>query len=133
MAPYFREPLADACRVFNQVHCAWWEHHRRFESRSIIVRHEDLIRDPRGEVARLESRFQLNRVQPELKLFAGQVLPTDWDHCPPRIDARPFDPEFYRRRGYAPQLSQDVWDMVENTIDWQLAAEFGYSPRDIPE
>ncbi len=82
MARHFRQHLSHACHQFNERHHAWLRHHRRCESRSIIVRHEDLVQDTLSVLRGLEAKFSLTRAQPEVMLVSGRVLPTDWDHCP---------------------------------------------------
>ena len=42
------------------------------------------------------------------------------------LDEKVFDRKLYTSRQYEDQLSADLWKMVTATIDWDLAARYGY-------
>jgi hypothetical protein len=123
----FGAPLAAACDQFNARYRAWLMHHARHEARSMILRHEDLIEDSRVAAEALMAKFGLQLVSEEIVFPTGAMAPTHWDHSPQLTHPGKFDADFYRSGQYATWLDSRLWDIVQERIDWHIAAEFGYS------
>jgi hypothetical protein len=127
MRACFAAPLAEACDRFNARYRAWLLHHARHEARSMILRHEDLIENSGVAAEALMAKFGLELIAEKIVLPSGAVAPTHWDHSPQQTHPGKFDAEFYRSGQYATWLDSRLWDVVQERIDWHIAAEFGYS------
>jgi hypothetical protein len=114
------------CRQLNEKHRAWLDHCSRFPSRSVIVRYEELLRDPATVLSSLVAKFDLRRSTDDWSLVTGRVDAVDWDNCPPIISEQAFDAGFYHEKRFVEQLSPGLWEVVRRTIDWDVAREFGY-------
>jgi hypothetical protein len=126
MHPLCAGALAAACRDYNRKYRAWLDLYHRFESRCVLIRHEDLVEDTPAVLRKMEVHLGLPRAQPELTVVTRGVLPADWDQSETRLHPGEFDSAFYRGNDYLRELSPDLWRMVEETIDWSIAAELGY-------
>lgn len=124
--PSCRDLLATACLEYNRNYRAWLDLAARFPSRSLLIRHEDLVEDAPGVLENLERRFGLSRLHPEFRLIAGNAEPAIWDDSEPALGKSNFNPTFYRERHYMKQLSAGLREVVEECIDWPIAAELGY-------
>jgi hypothetical protein len=124
--PRFAGDLRLACHQFNANYRAWLDLRARQEERTVVVRHEDLLERAPEVLAALGERFSLDRTSDEWRFPSGTAVAADWDHCEPAMYAQRFDPEFYRRRDYLRRLSAPLIEIVRETIDWGLVAEFGY-------
>lgn len=126
MSPEFADQLEEAVLMYNTRHRAWFDLYERNKARSAIIRHEDLLENPRRVVADLENKFGLWRFPGKLRIPQKKVDPTFWDQHVPWLDEQAFNPALYTSRLYEEQLSGELWDVVTNTIDWNLMARFGY-------
>ncbi len=126
MKQSYRGNLAAGCREYNRNYSAWLALLARFPSRSVLLRHEDLVEDTPGVLEKLERLFGLSRAHPELRLFAENAEATDWDDSEPALRKTRFNSAFYRKRGYMKQLSAGLREVVEESIDWPIAAALGY-------
>jgi hypothetical protein len=123
----FGAPLAAACDRFNARYRAWFMHHAQHEARSMILRHEDLIENSGMAAEALMAKFGLELISEKIVFPTGAMAPTHWDHSSPRMYPGKFDADFYRSGEYATWLDSRLWDIVQERIDWHVAAEFGYS------
>jgi hypothetical protein len=121
------ERLAAACREYNRNYRAWLDLHARFPSRSILIRHEDLVEDARGVLENMERLFGFARLHPELRLIAENSEAVDWDDSGPALRKTRFNASFYRERRYMKQLSASLRETVEENIDWPVASALGYT------
>jgi hypothetical protein len=120
------ESLRLACDQYNRRHEAWLELHRRSEERCLIIRYEKLLEEPVAALSLLERKFGLLRSGPEPVVIRDRTLPTHWDDHPVSYESVRFDPSPYRDRTYQDLLTPELWTVVRETIDWDLAARFGY-------
>ena len=100
---------------------------RTVRTRSVIVRHEDLVDDTAPVLMTIERKFGLQRAAEELKTIRQTVDAADWDQVDPRLERRLFNRAYHSNQGYATLLSAESWKVVDETIDWGIAAELGYS------
>lgn len=119
--------VIEACRAYNLRHESWLDHVSRYGSRSIIVRHEDLLADSFSVLRTLASRFELKQAAPELTDLVLSAAAPIWDEHPLTFRQRPFDREYYRQRDYIRCLNSDLWEIVKRLIDWRLMSHLGYS------
>jgi hypothetical protein len=121
------DSLKIACDLYNQRHRAWLKLHRKSKGRSLIIRYEKLLEEPREVLDLLARTFGLQRFGPEPVFIAQRTGPTHWDDHPITFESVRFNPNTYRDRDYQQQLSEEMWASVREKIDWNLAAEFGYN------
>jgi hypothetical protein len=126
MREQYADRLEAACRDYNSRNRSWLELYERFPNRSEIVHHEDLLEDPLGILRKLASKFGLSFSGDRVVVPTLEVQAPEWDNDPLMFGDEPFDPAVYRKKKYRDQLSRVLWDIVERTIDWELAAQFGY-------
>jgi hypothetical protein len=129
----FGAQLEAACRDFNLRHRAWVEHQRRLRARCLIVRHEKLLENPANMVRLLRSTFGLQPAREVMILPGGPVMSSDWDHCRPEIYPVQFDANSCRPKEVLSALSPSLWKIVDRSIDWNLAADFGYERPDLTD
>ncbi|MGH9932769.1 MAG: hypothetical protein ACREA9_26500 [Pyrinomonadaceae bacterium] len=115
-----------ACWEFNSRHRAWLDHCRRFPARSFVVRYEDLLTAPEKTIALLASKFGLEQPARPLALPLRTVGPPFWDNSPLLIYQQQFNPGFYHEKRFLQQLSGELWEIVNTTIDWELVKFFEY-------
>jgi hypothetical protein len=75
----------------------------------------------------IERKFGLQRAGEELTMIRQTVDAADWDQCGPSCERGLFNPDYDRQERYARLLSQESWKVVDETIDWGIAAELGYA------
>lgn len=121
--------LRQACRRFNQRYRAWLALHERFNDRCQVVRHEDLMTDPRAVLSEVAKKFQMQAQSPQFRDCRFGIRWTNWDDTPPTLDTFPFDPGYYREARYMDSLTPAMREMISRTIDWELLRAFGYSAR----
>lgn len=126
MRAQYADQLAAACREYNTRNRSWLELVQRFPDRSHIVRHEDLLEDPVCELHRIASKLALSLSPSKVVVPALEVQAPQWDADPLMFGDEPFNRALYRKKKYEDQLSPALWEIVERTIDWDLAAQFGY-------
>jgi hypothetical protein len=115
-----------ACARFNESYAAWLA---LAESRTLVVRHEDLVRDPEAVVRTLAQKFGCERA-PEFVAVDRVVEPAIWDGMAMPTQMLPYDREHYAGEGHVSGLPALHRDVVTETIDWELVRPFGYAPRD---
>jgi hypothetical protein len=126
------EDLRRACSQYNLRHQAWLELHRNSEQRSFIIRYEELLEKPGDMLIKLEHRFGLLRINQILTLVQQQAMPTHWDNYRTRLASRNFNAKPYREQTYYSLLCNDLWAVVRETIDWDIALEYGYMKDPFP-
>ena len=133
MNPEFAGQLKEAVLMYNARHRAWLELHEQNKARSAIIRHEDLLENPHRVVTDLENKFGLWRLPGKLRFPRKKVEPTPWDQHAPWLDEQAFNSTLYTSRLYEEQLNEELWDIVTNTIDWNLMARWGYEKTPLLE
>ena len=127
MSSHYAKELERACHDFNLKHKSWLDHSSRFSSRTVIVRFEELLENPVGILSAIVTRFGLQQIDGPPALFERCVAAADWDHSEIGVGPKQFDPSFYHEKRFLSQLSRPLWDIVMSSIDWELAAAFGYN------
>jgi hypothetical protein len=125
------EALEAACLAFNARYAAWLALVARHPASSLVIRHEDVVADPRAVLRLAEAKFGLPRAAAPA-IPPAPLVPAPWDHSPIRLAGQPFDPAYYRGRRYLDRLRGVHREVVTRTIDWGLLAPFGYRPVPAP-
>ncbi len=121
-----RNSLEAACRLYNERHLAWLRLREAAPTRTIVLRYEKLLEAPGAILNILARKFKLASSSSNPILIRNRTAPTHWDHYPVNFEQACFNPKPYRDRSYRTSLSEEMWTVVRETIDWSLAAEFGY-------
>lgn len=116
--------LAERCRSFNHRYAEWLE-----LKPSHIVRHEDLIADPSSVLKAIAARFGLAHNGEAFFDETKPTVPVIWDHYPSATMGAAFDRSHYLNERYLAFLSDEAFDAVTATIDWQLMRSYSYSAR----
>jgi hypothetical protein len=125
--PEASEWLRAECVRFNDRYRAWlaladspWP--------TVVVRHEDLVRDSADVLAGVAAAFRLPCRAPFVPLN-GVAGPVHWDHSPLNLRPESFDGGSRLSGKYHAALPASHRDVVTETVDWALLAPFGYAPR----
>ena len=86
----------------------------------MIVRHEDLIEKFEPTLRQIESKLALQMRHQKPRDIRQRMLPTDQ----PSKDL--YDPRPFRKKQFLWELGPDVFKWVDRSIDWDVAASFGY-------
>jgi hypothetical protein len=128
LGPKLGDFLSRQCLSFNQRYRSWQNLAESMPSRTRVVRHEDLIRDPENVLAETGAKFGLHRNGPFVD--EPHVTPmTWWDNTNEPASQAKFDRSYYLEERYLQRLSPQAFEMVTATIDWELMDAFGYAPK----
>jgi len=119
--------VRDRCASFNQRYRSWFQLAAHTSWRTLVVRHEDLIRDPGQVLAGLDVKFGLRAESPFID--EPRVAPTTcWDNQDDPANEVPFDRSYYLEERYLARLSPEAMEAVTVTIDWELLRGLEYEP-----
>jgi|SRR5579872_1773836 len=121
--------LRQACLRFNERYRAWFGLCERFEDRCHVVRHEDLLNDPRAVLYEVAKRFQIRGQSPQFHDCPYGIRWTAWDDTRPTLDTSIFDAGYYRELRYMDSLTPGMHEIISTTIDWELVRPLGYAAR----
>jgi hypothetical protein len=119
--------LRSLCHDFDERYRRWLALLQRLDSRALLVRLEDLLRDERPVVSNL-GRCVGSAPRTEASLPAEVAWPAHWDHLPERMLPVPFDIGYYRERAYLDELGPHGRRLIRNALNWTLMERCGYVP-----
>ena len=101
-------------------HCISWN--KRYSDwmqiePKVVVRHEDILVDTSAVIGQIAERFEL-RIQGQVQQIDTVVMPHEV------VTKKQFNREYYLKRQYLADMSEEMRKTVANTIDWDLIGEY---------
>ncbi len=120
--------LRHECRNYNHLYSGWLACVEQHPQWWTVVRFEDLISDIQGTFQHLASWLGMKMLLPDVLPLPEIALPAHWDNTSKITHFETFDPSFYTNRQYLSEMDREAICIVEEEIDWDLVAIWGYRP-----
>jgi glycosyltransferase involved in cell wall biosynthesis len=128
-APDDPSSIAVACGRFNRRYREWLSLRNAYPGRFRIVRYEDLLTNLAPTMRDFANWLGTSGTPAEWALPGEAVVPTHWDdNAAWAAPGAAFDPTYYLQRRYFDDLGRKAREMIAAEIDWQIFAEFSYTP-----